>query len=325
MAEEHASATLQLMVLAVQPLDRATMLALLARYLVGDGVELGPGHSPFPIPYSGTNVRYVDRWVPDTNRELFPELGEAIFPMPDIIADLDTDRLSALDAESQDFVIASHVLEHLANPLAMLGEIHRVLRSGGVALVLLPDRRRTFDRDRRPTPVQHLVAEYEADVTTVSDDHVEDFLRGVGEWHDDWSADARTQAMELQRQRSIHVHCWSQDEFSETLLHVIEAGCQQWDLLDAVFVEDVLDSVEFGYVLRKPAADCDAKVVSVRFREVLESLRARSAADPRVPQSAAAARSAPTTRVAELLRGSPVGPPLSRLRRRGRAMVARLR
>ena len=56
------------------------MCALLARYLVGDGVELGPGHSPFPIPYSGTNVRYVDRWVPDTNRELFPELGEATFP-----------------------------------------------------------------------------------------------------------------------------------------------------------------------------------------------------------------------------------------------------
>ena len=144
------TAMLRRMVVAVQPLDRASLCALLARYLVGDGVELGPGHSPFPIPYSGTNVRYVDRWVPDTNRELFPELGEAAFPMPDIIADLDTDRLSALDDESQDFVIASHVLEHLANPLAMLGEIHRVLRSGGIALVLLPDRRRTFDQRSAP-------------------------------------------------------------------------------------------------------------------------------------------------------------------------------
>ena len=135
--------------------------------------------------------------------------------MPHIIADLDTDRLSALDDDSQDFVIASHVLEHLANPLAMLGEIHRVLRIWGVALVLLPDRRRTLDRARRPTPLQHLVAEYEADVTTVSDGHVEDFLRGVGEWQDDWSADARMKVIERQRQRSIHVHCWNQDEFSE--------------------------------------------------------------------------------------------------------------
>ena len=211
--------------------------------------------------------------------------------MPDIIADLDTDRLSALDDESQDFVIASHVLEHLANPLAMLGEIHRVLRSGGVALVLLPDRRRTFDRDRRPTPVQHLVAEYEADVTTVTDDHVEDFLRGVGEWQDDWSADARSEAIERHRQRSIHVHCWSQDEFSETLLHVIETGRQQWDLLDAVFVEDVVDSIEFGYVLRKLPADRDPQLVGARFREVLANLRARSSTDPRAPEGAQPARS----------------------------------
>jgi len=321
------------MVVTVRPLGRASLCALLARYLVGDGVELGPGHSPFPIPYSGTTVRYVDRWVPDTNRELFPELGDATFPMPDIIADLDTDRLRALADESQDFVIASHVLEHLANPLAMLGEIHRVLRIGGVALVLLPDRRRTFDRDRRPTPVEHLVAEYEADVTTVSDAHVEDFLRGVGEWQDDWSADARAQAIERHRQRSIHVHCWSQDEFSDTLLHVIETGRQPWDLVDAVFVEDVVDSIEFGYVLRKLPRDRDATLVGERFREVLECLRERSSSeatdgrDPegRAPAGARVTGSAPTTRVAEILRGSRVGPQLSSLRRRGRAMVARLR
>ena len=63
-------------------------------------------------------------------------------------------------------------------------------------------------------------------MTTVTDDHVEDFLRGVGEWQDDWSADARSEAIERHRQRSIHVHCWSQDEFSETLLHVVETGRQ---------------------------------------------------------------------------------------------------
>ena len=128
------------------------------------------------------------------------------------------------------------------------------------------------------------MAEYEADVTTVSEGHIEDFLRGVGEWHDDWSADARAQVIERQRQRSIHVHCWSQDEFSETLLHVLETGRQPWDLLDAVFVEDVVDSIEFGYVLRKLPADREAKVVAHNFTEVLERLRARSSTEPRVPE-----------------------------------------
>ena len=319
------TAMLRRMVVAVQPLDRASLCALLARYLVGDGVELGPGHSPFPIPYSGTNVRYVDRWVPDTNRELFPELGEAAFPMPDIIADLDTDRLSALDDESQDFVIASHALEHLANPLAMLGEIHRVLRSGGIALVLLPDRRRTFDRDRRPTPVQHLVAEYEADVTTVTDDHVEDFLRGVGEWQDAWSADARTEAIERHRQRSIHVHGRTQDEFSEQAApapprQVVSRGSPRCRLRRGRGRKPSSSGTRSRRARGSPPA-CERAVP----RGARQPPRRRSSTDPQAAGGARPARSAPTVWVAELLRSSPVGEPLSNLRRRGRAMVARLR
>src|SRR5688500_15947632 len=92
-------------------LDMPALRTLLSRHLVGAGVELGPGHQPFPVPYDGVRVRYVDRWTPDENRTLFPELGQADFPRPDIVANLDVDKLSALEDDSQDFVIASHILE----------------------------------------------------------------------------------------------------------------------------------------------------------------------------------------------------------------------
>jgi len=36
----------------------------IARHLAGDGIEVGPGSNPFPIP-PGATVRYVDRWTPD--------------------------------------------------------------------------------------------------------------------------------------------------------------------------------------------------------------------------------------------------------------------
>ena len=62
----------------------------LARHLHGCGLELGPGHEPFPVP-AGVEVRYVDRWAPDDNRALFPELGDVAFPVPDVVADLDRD------------------------------------------------------------------------------------------------------------------------------------------------------------------------------------------------------------------------------------------
>jgi len=49
---------------------------LLTRFLLGQGVELGRGHHPFPLLFGGATVRYVDRWEPTENRALFPELGE---------------------------------------------------------------------------------------------------------------------------------------------------------------------------------------------------------------------------------------------------------
>jgi hypothetical protein len=58
---------------------------------------------------------------------------------------------TALGAESgsYDCVIASHCLEHVANPFKALIEWKRVLRSDGVLLLLLPHRDFTFDW-RRP-------------------------------------------------------------------------------------------------------------------------------------------------------------------------------
>jgi SAM-dependent methyltransferase len=157
----------------------------LARYVAGNGVELGPGHAPFPLPFPATTVRYVDRWKPDENRQLFPELGdEATFPMPDIVADLNIDRLSMLPDESQDFVIASHLLEHLVDPLAHLAEIYRVLRPGGTVIIMLPDRRLTFDRDRAATTLDHLIDDHATGSRIVDDNYLEEFLRGTGDWND---------------------------------------------------------------------------------------------------------------------------------------------
>lgn len=43
------------------------------------------------------------------------------------------------EAASYDVVICSEVLEHLAHPAAMLGQVKRVLAPGGIALVTIPN------------------------------------------------------------------------------------------------------------------------------------------------------------------------------------------
>lgn len=228
--------------------------------LTGHGLELGPGHVPFPVG-EGPVVTYVDRWEPVVNAWLFPEFGsDPGFPQPDIVADLDHDRLSALAAGSQDFVIASHVLEHVANPLALLVDIHRVLVPKGRLVLLLPDRHRTFDRDRTPTPLSHLIDEYRRDVREVDDDHVLDFMVGVRRSFGDdrpasaFTASAMADEIEIHRRRSVHAHVWDAQEFAKVMSYAAADLRLRWDVVDHMRTgDDGTHGDEFGWVLAKSA------------------------------------------------------------------------
>jgi SAM-dependent methyltransferase len=228
-----------------------------ANQLQGSGLDLGPGNHPFAVP-EGVTVAYVDRWIPDESRELYPELpADSQFPKPDVVANFDVDRLTMIEPKSQDFVIASHLLEHLADPIGFLGEMYRVLRPGGLAIVLLPDMRRTFDRNRAITPLEHLTAEHAAGITAVDDDHILEFLVGAdvpylwrGGAHSQIPEDPeeRDELVAWYRQRSIHVHCWTDREFPEVLAYCSEQLGQRWELLDQM---PTGDGEEFGYLLRR--------------------------------------------------------------------------
>ncbi len=252
---------------------REAALATLARFLIGDGLELGPGHQPFPLPYPATRVRYVDRWKPDQNRDLFPELGDTVeFPTPDIVSDLNVEGLSMLPDGSEDFVIASHLLEHLVDPLAQLSEIHRVLRPGGIALIVLPDRRYTFDRARQPTTLEHLIADHEAGLQVPDDEHIEEFLIYTEGWNSERDAAKRDVTFESHRQRSFHVHCWTQEEFLPVLRYAVTDMKMSWELLDVLFVDDIPDSIEYGFVLRRSLHPADPGPLVARFDAVWSHL-----------------------------------------------------
>ena len=65
-------------------------------------------------------------------------------------------RLAAAADGGYDYVICSHVLEHVANPLAALREWSRVLRARGLLVLVVPHRDGTFDRWRPVTALAHL-------------------------------------------------------------------------------------------------------------------------------------------------------------------------
>ena len=114
--------------------------------------------------------------------------------------------------QTYDFVLASHVLEHVANPLRALHEWKRVLRPQGVLLTILPDKRATFDHRRPYTPFEHLEADLHANTQEDDLTHLDEVL----ELHDlglDPGAGSSDQFQERCRRnssvRAMHHHVFS--------------------------------------------------------------------------------------------------------------------
>jgi SAM-dependent methyltransferase len=181
----------------------------------------------------------------------FPELAAHVDDMvsPDFLVDLDTEDLSALRPHGFDFFIANDVIEHVANPLKLLRNVHDAMKPGALFFLSAPDRDYTFDAQRPLTTPDHLLQEYERGTTTVDRDHVRDFVRGTRPEMLTVSREEQDAYFDDQLRRSIHVHVWDQASFDEFLGFAIERLGLHLEIVDRVPSRDALGSMT--YLLRK--------------------------------------------------------------------------
>ena len=127
------------------------------RYLDGGrGIEIGASaHNPFNID----GCIFVD-YCADTDtifkREEVELCGEA--QQVDVVSNGDV--LPFRD-ECLDYVLSSHVIEHIFDPIKALTEWLRVLKPGGIVFCIAPHKWRTFDKRRRRTKLRELIARHE--------------------------------------------------------------------------------------------------------------------------------------------------------------------
>src|SRR6185503_15949436 len=74
--------------------------------------------------------------------------------------------------ETLDFLLASHVIEHMPDTIGTLWEWARVLRPGGVLFLIVPHKDRTMDVERPCTEVAHHLADHALANTVRSDSMV---------------------------------------------------------------------------------------------------------------------------------------------------------
>jgi SAM-dependent methyltransferase len=129
--------------------------------LQGRGLEIGALHNPL-IARSEADVLYVDHAPTDEIRAKYAD-DSTVGAIVDV--DVVWDDRPLRDAlaevlgveEAVDFVVASHVVEHVPNLVGWLEDLAAVLRPGGVVALAVPDKRYCFDARRRESDVAEMI------------------------------------------------------------------------------------------------------------------------------------------------------------------------
>lgn len=225
-----------------------------ARLLQGAGLEIGPLHQPLAMP-PHARVKYVDRMRTDELRHEYAELADWDLTEVDIVDDGET--LATIPAESQDFIVANHFLEHCEDPIGTIATHLGKLKPGGILFYTVPDKRYTFDFRRSVTSLEHIVRDADQGPEWSRSDHYREWCRFVhgkestGTAEQANSADwIKGKARELEEARySIHMHVWTQAEFLQLILTCRDRFGEAFDIDAAAKV-----GIEFIVVLRKCGA-----------------------------------------------------------------------
>lgn len=183
------------------------------RFEEKNGIEIGGPTFLFQIIYrkcqscDGVNFSSNTVWWKDKTKDFRYEdkiLGK--------IWILEATDMYQIGDEKYDFVLSSNNLEHIANPLKALKEFTRVVKIGGIVLVMAPMKERTFDHNRDYTTFEHLLADYENKIGEEDLSHLPEIIEN----HD----------------YAMDVPCGGKEKFIERAMKNIDNRCLHHHVFD---------------------------------------------------------------------------------------------
>jgi hypothetical protein len=165
--------------------DRASRMLGSIDVATAKGLELGPLAKPV-VPREAGNIRYLDHIDTEALRARYAGHDdvdiEAIVPV-----DYATGTGSVHDAVGSDapfdYVVASHVIEHVPDIITWLFDLRSVIGDGGVLALAIPDHRRCFDALRSPTVTADLIHAHLTASTIPTPRQVFDHIASAVSWY----------------------------------------------------------------------------------------------------------------------------------------------
>jgi SAM-dependent methyltransferase len=143
-------------------------------------LEIGPSYNPIAAKRDGWCTTVVDHTDRAGLVDKYARLGVDVSRIEEVDRIWDGRPLDALlpeeDLGSYDALIASHVIEHLVDPIAFLASADRILAPSGRVLLAVPDLRLCFDCMRPPSTTGQVIAAWREGRTRHAWSAVFDFL-----------------------------------------------------------------------------------------------------------------------------------------------------
>ena len=120
----------------------------------GFGLEIGPLHAPIAPKRDGWRVETLDHADADTLRTRYrnsPDVDASLIEDVDYVSDGRSLAEVVGGRNRYDWILASHVAEHVPDFLGFLLDCETILKSSGKLVLALPDKRQCFDAFRPPS------------------------------------------------------------------------------------------------------------------------------------------------------------------------------
>ena len=232
----------------------------------GCGLEVAPYFDPFLHKRHHADLYYTDYC---SNEELLqkarqnPGYTEGALPPIDFVwRPGQALQACAPPGLRFEYAVASHVLEHVPNPIGWMNDVLAVMADGGRLALFLPDRRSNGDRDRHLTSFGELLALWATQPRVPTAMQVADFLAnsisslgpaellagqpGTSHYTDDDVLSLTRLVAETGQYLDVHCTVWEPASFVVAIERASRMG-----LMNVEVSETFDDLLEFAVVLTK--------------------------------------------------------------------------
>jgi len=128
----------------------------------GFGLEIGPSINPVAPKKKGFNIEIIDHATAEELRKKYQNHADRISNIEEVDYVWQGEPLTELIGGQNiyDFIIASHVIEHVPDFVSFLIQCEMLLKPSGVLSLIVPDKRYCFDYFRWPSSTGDVLQAY---------------------------------------------------------------------------------------------------------------------------------------------------------------------